>query len=140
MFQKDFMRNLQIIMIIMSLVGCAKHTSINHMYPEFKGKQVETTQALYLLEVTMDNQTNHPDFMMIFSEPQYVPTGELLKIPKGSILHLENFYEHIRFTEAGTEVQGWVKLGKRKISFFKNLNHSYEGVKKQSNLPWVVSD
>ena len=63
-------------------------------------------------------------------------TGELLEIPKGSVLNLENFYEHNRYTESGTEVQGWIELNGRKIHFYRTLNHAYDGVKKASNLPW----
>jgi len=128
----------QLIIIILLLGGCTKHSSINHLYPEFQARDVVSTQLLYLLEVTMDNQVGHPDFRMIFQKPQYKPSGEIIEIPVGSILNLEHFYEHIRFTEAGTEVQGWVMLGDRKIYFFKTLNHSYNGVKKEFNLPWKL--
>jgi hypothetical protein len=140
MFQKDFMRNFLVFVFISFLSGCAKHTSINHLYPEFEGKQVVTTEVVFLLEVIADNQVNHPDYRLLFSRPKHVPTGELLLIPKGSVLNIENFYAHNRFTESGTEVQGWIKFANRKIRFFKNLNHSYSGIKKQSGLPWVVSN
>jgi len=138
MFQKEFMRNLLIFVFISFLIGCAKHSSIIHLYPEYEGKEVVTTQTLFLLEVTTDNQVNHPDFKLLFSKPRYVPNGELLVLPKGTALNIENFYTHNRFTEAGTEVQGWVNLDNRKIRFYKTLNHSYSGVKKQTDLPWDV--
>lgn len=129
---------ISFLLIVLLITGCARHSSINQLYPEFTKRNVRSTQTLYLLEVTTDNQINHPDYEMLFDPPRYKPQGKLIEIPQGTELFITGFYEHNRFTESGTEVEGVVVLNGEKVKFFKTLNHAYNGVKKVDQLPWLA--
>lgn len=129
---------ISVLLIFTLISGCARHSSINYLYPEFVKHHVRSTTTLFLLERTRDNQINHPDYEMLFESPRYKPSGKLIEIPVGTQLFITGFYEHNRFTESGTEVEGWVELNGTKITFFKTLNHAYDGVKKVEDLPWLA--
>ena len=131
------MRRFLLITILL-LSGCAKHASIDYLYPEFAGQFVTTTNVLYLKKVVHDNQINHPDYVLIIpSIYNYkINLDEVITLPVGTELFLDGFYTHNRFTENGTEVMGWVNLSNRQIKFFAYLNTSYNGLKKVENLPW----
>ncbi|HTE41018.1 MAG TPA: hypothetical protein VK629_09310 [Steroidobacteraceae bacterium] len=127
-------------LIVLSIVsGCARHSSIDHLYPEYVDKDVLITQAHWLIEVTIDEQSSHPAYELSFVKPQYETGGQLLEIPQASVLRITGFYTHDRFTESGTEVRGWVILRGKKYDFYMTLNHSYDGVKKVSGLPWIAA-
>ena len=127
-----------LIALLVFLTGCARHSSLNYLYPEFAGKEVISTQKLYLVEITHDKQMAHPDYEILFSFPSYRPNGQIIELRENTKLFITGFYEHFRFTEAGTEVRGWTKVDGKKLKFYKTLNTSYSGLVKETNLPWKL--
>ena len=122
------------------LSGCAKHTSIDYLYPEYAKQYVEITVPLYLVKIEQDNQINHPDYELLMPHlyGYHGDHSRHLTLPVGTVLYLEGFYLHNRFTESGTEVMGWTIIDERKIEFYGVLHHAYDGVKKFENPPWQL--
>jgi hypothetical protein len=80
----------------------------------------------------------HPDYEILFSFPSYRPNGQIIELRENTKLFIIGFYEHFRFTEAGTEVRGWTKVDGKTLKFYKTLNTSYSGLVKETNLPWKL--
>lgn len=131
-----------ILFVIVLLVGgcAAKHSTINQLYPEYVGKFVRATQDLYLIRVNTDKQWGHPDYKISCDKPRYSFPGKIIEVNSGAKLYIDRFSQHVRFTESGTEIFGWVVIAGEKMHFYKILNTSYNGVKKEYDLPWVLAD